>query len=266
LMLLPFVAENLASKTKDFEKVHPELQVIIADLSFVNCLSKDELIRNNAARILNKFSNSNYSSVEICKDFRLNNWASVGSWYFNSSELGLKSYNPEALAYSKIVISSNLSEDLYIDIRNSWIKLVFENPKEYIQVKFLQANQVLTSGDSFRFRLLSAYNFKTYLAGVVFLPFDILISLHLLSPLMTLLIGFCIVLTNLSNFKIGSVIRNPELIFANIFVLFWIALTTIAYIGDNGRYTYLSSFVYYFLLVRGIDKLKNTISHTKFAN
>jgi hypothetical protein len=104
------------------------------------------------------------------------------------------------------------------------------------------------------------------LAGVVFLPFDILISFHLLSPLMTLLIGFYIVLTNLSNFKIGSVIRNPEVIFANIFILFWIALTTIAYIGDNGRYTYLSSFVYYFLLLRGIDRLKNTISHTKFTN
>jgi hypothetical protein len=255
LILSPLCIDRLTYLTTDYKKVHPELQVIISDLASMTCLSSNDELRKNGTNLLNSFSNTIYSNGEICGDFRLNTWQSVGSWSLNSSEIGLEAFNDASSRYSKILISSDMTARKYTEIRNSWLNLLANNPKDYLQVKSIHANQIMISGDTFGLRILNTDSSREYFAGIFFAPFDTVISLHLLSPALTFLIGFIIIILRLSTMTINKLIRTQEVTHSFLFVFCWVLTTSIAYIGDNGRYTYLSSFIFYILLFLGISKV-----------
>jgi hypothetical protein len=142
----------------------------------------------------------------------------------------------------------------YAGIKNSWLNFITKNPKDYLQTKLIQANQIMISGDTFGLRILNANSSKNYVAGLYFIPFDTIISLHLLSPVLTLVIGFIIIL-RLSKITIETLIKTKEIVYSFLFLFCWVLTTSIAYIGDNGRYTYLSSFIFYIFLFLGISKI-----------
>ena len=136
-------------------------------------------------------------------------------------------------------------------------------PKDYLQIKSIQANQLMISGDTFGLRILNAVTFKDYISGLFFIPFDTVISLHLLSPVLTFLFGFIIVILSFSRITINQLIKTREVVFSFLFLSCWMLITTIAYIGDNGRYTYLSSFVFYIFLFLGISRITKFPSEVK---
>lgn len=254
LTVAPLCIENLSYLTTDYKKVHPELQVMISDVSSMTCLSTNNKVRDTGTELLNRFSNTTYSNYDICRDFRLNTWQSVGSWSLNISEIGLEAFIDASSRYSKILISSNMTTKSYTEIRNSWLKIITNNPKEYLQIKSIQASQLMISGDTFGLRLLNANTFKDSVNGLYFIPFDTVISLHFLSPIITLVIGLIIIILSLSKVTIKKLIKTREIVFAFLFVFFWLLTTTVAYIGDNGRYTYLSSFIFYVYLFLGVSR------------
>jgi hypothetical protein len=255
LIILPLGIDKLTYLATGYKEVHPELQVIISDLASMTCLSSNNELRKNGTDLLNSFSNTFYSNGEICGDFQLNTWQSVGSWSLNSSEISLEASQDASSRYSKILISSDMTAREYIEIRNSWLNLIASNPKDYLQVKLIHANQVMISGDTFGLRILNADSSKEYFAGIFFVPFDIVISLHLLSPALTFLIGFIIIILRFSRMTIDKLIRTREVTLSFLFVFCWVLTTSIAYIGDNGRYTYLSSFIFYIFIFSGISKI-----------
>lgn len=262
LIVSPLCIDRVTYSITDYKKVHPELQVIISDLASMTCLSSSNEVRENGTELLNRFSNTVYTNSEICGDFRLNTWQSVGSWSLNPSEIGLEAFNTANTRYSKILISSDMTPRNYAEIRNSWLNFITKNPKDYLQAKLIQANQIMISGDTFGLRVLNADSSRNYLAGLYFIPFDTVISLHLLSPAVTILIGLVIIILWLSKMTINRLIKNREIAYSFVFLFCWIIATSIAYIGDNGRYTYLSSFTFYILLFSGISKI-NTFSVEK---
>ncbi len=261
LVILPLCINKLTYLTTEYKEVHPELQVIISDLASMTCLSSNNELRKRGTDLLNNFSNTFYSNGEICGDFRLNTWQSVGSWSLNSSEIGLGALRDASSRYSKILISSDMTAREYTEIRNSWLNLLANNPKDYLQVKLIHANQIMISGDTFGLRILNADSIKEYFAGIFFIPFDTVISLHLLSPAVTFLIGFIIIILRFSRMTINKLFRTQEVIHSFLFVFFWVLTTSIAYIGDNGRYTYVSSFVFYIFIFSGISRIN--VSPTK---
>jgi len=254
LTALPLCIDKLTYLTIDYKKVHPQLQVIISDLASMTCLSNVDEVRENGTELLNRFSNTVYSTGEICGDFRLNTWQSVGSWSLNPSEIGLEAFSDKSPRYSKILISSDMTARDYAGIKNSWLNFITKNPNDYLQTKLIQANQIMISGDTFGLRILNANSSKSYVAGLYFIPFDTIISLHLLSPLLTLIIGLIIIL-RLSKITIETLIQTKEIVYSFLFLFCWVLITSIAYIGDNGRYTYLSSFIFYIFLFLGISKI-----------
>lgn len=255
LIVSPLYIDKLTYLTNDYKKVHPELQVIISDLASMTCLSSNDEVREKGTELLNRFGYTSYATGEICEDFRLNTWQSVGSWSLNSSEIGLEAFNDASSRYSKILISSDMTTNNYIEIKNSWLNFIAKNPKDYLQIKSIQTNQLMISGDKFGLRIFNAITFKNYVAGLFFIPFDTVISLHLLSPIITLLIGFIIIILKLSKMTIDKLIRTWEIIFSFLFLFCWVLTTSIAYIGDNGRYTYLSSFVFYIFVFLGSSRI-----------
>jgi hypothetical protein len=54
---------------------------------------------------------------------------------------------------------------------------------------------------------------------------------------------------------IDKLIKIWEIVFSFLFLFCWVIFTSIAYIGDNGRYTYLSSFVFYIFLFLGLCRI-----------
>jgi hypothetical protein len=250
LALLPIGVEKLTYTITEYKEVHPELQVIIADLSSMTCLSNDNKIREKGNALLNQISGTKFEVKDICADFRLSNWGSIGSWALSKSELNDINLKIDQQKYSKITISSNLSNTSYLKIRDDWARFILGNPKAYLEAKSIQANQVLLSGDTFGLRIFSANNFKDQLTGFFFLFYDLSISLHLLSPIFTLIIGTLVLVIVFSKLPIYLLLQNRNIIAAYSFVAAWIILTTFAYIGDNGRYTYLSSFIFYFLIFK----------------
>ena len=250
LALLPIGLEKLTYTITEYKEVHPELQVIIADLSTMTCLSNDNKVREKGNVLLNRISGTEFEVQDVCADFRLSNWGSIGSWALSQSELNDINLKIEQQKYSKITISSNLSNTSYLEIREDWVRFILGNPKAYLEAKSIQANQVLLSGDTFGLRISNANNFKDQIAGLFFLLHDVSISLHLLSPIVTLIFGTFVLVIVFSKLPIYLLLRNRNIIAAYMFVGAWIILTTVAYIGDNGRYTYLSSFMFYFLIFK----------------
>lgn len=266
LISSPFSIDKLSYSNANYKKVHPELQVIILDLATMSCTSNNQEIRQGGINILNKFSNTNYTNSQICADWRLSTWQSVGKWEIKPEEVGLNKRSVLAGSVSKISISSNLMNPKYVEIRKSWMKFIAENPDDYLQMKWIQSNQVMLSGDTFGIRHLDSANSNRYVKRLFFLPYDIVISLHLMSPFITLIVGFFILLFKLNKFTIRASISNKYILASFFFVLGWVILTSVAYIGDNGRYTYLSTFVFYILLLCGINNVKTTLNNNEIQN
>jgi hypothetical protein len=255
LTVSPLCIDKLTYLTTDYKRVHPELQVIISDLASMTCFSSTDEVREKGTELLNRFTHTFYSTAEICGDFRLNTWQSVGSWSLNPSEIGLEAFNEASSRQSKILISSDITPNDYTEIKNSWLNFITKNPKDYLQVKSIQASQLLISGDTFGLRIMDAKTFKNYVEGLYFIPFDTAISLHLLSPILTFLIGFIIIILRLSKMTINKLIKAWEIVFSFLFLFCWVLTTSIAYIGDNGRYTYLSSFIFYIFIFLGLCRI-----------
>ena len=189
--------------------------------------------------------------------------AKRGGWSLNLSEIGLEAFNEASSRKSKILISSKMKTDKYNEIQNSWLSFIAKFPKDYLQIKSIQLNQLMISGDTFGLRIIYASTFKEYMSGIFFIPFDTVISLHLLSPALTFLFGIIIVILSLSRVTIYRLISTREIVFSFLFLSCWILATSIAYIGDNGRYTYLSSFIFYIFLFLGISRITNFPSEVK---
>jgi hypothetical protein len=255
LILSPLCIERIMYLTTEYKQVHPQLQVVISDVASMTCLSTSDEVRQNGMELLNKFSDTTYSDNEICEDFRVNTWQSVGGWSLNLSEIGLEAFNEASSRQSKILISSNMKTDKYNEIQNSWLSFIAKFPKDYLQIKSIQLNQLMISGDTFGLRIINSDTFKEFMSGLFFIPFDTVISLHLLSPATTFLLGIIIITLSLSRITIYRLISTREIVFAFLFLSCWILNTTMAYIGDNGRYTYLSSFVFYIFLFLGISRI-----------
>jgi hypothetical protein len=256
LIVLPFSLDRLSYLTNNFNSVHPEFQVVISDLSAMACLSSNQITRERGVFLLNEFDKTSYTNSEICNDYRINTWQGLGRWSVKSSELGSDARLDGNQATSKIPISSDLTDLQVSKIRDAWFNFIFDHPKEYIQVKLIHAVQIGFAGDSWGLRIFTAENFKDQIAGLLFIPFDLLISLHLLSPLMTLLFGTLIICVKLKKFSLVSILKNRDIAFAFLFLTMWLLFSAVAYIGDNGRYTYFSSFIFYILILKGSNELK----------
>lgn len=258
LMISPFVLDKLAYTTAEFNKVHPELQVITLDVAYMSCLSNDDVIRKEGTNLLNFISQSNYSNLDICENFRLNTWQSVGKWSITRQELGTI-YDSNNVSKSKIILATSMSDEKYNQIRNKWIAYVLTNPKDYLQIKIIQFSQILVVGDTFGFRVFKELDQEIQILKLFLLPYDFLISFHLLSPLFTLFFGLMIISIRYRYLNLNFIFFKTNLHIAYLFLTIWTLITTVAYIGDNGRYLYLSTFVFHVLLILSLPKLENEL-------
>jgi hypothetical protein len=254
---LPIIFNLSVYSFTNLKKVHPEMQVMIMDAGSLACLSSYDLSRKNATKFLNDINGNNYSNYEICSNYRLNTWTALGTFKPSLRELNLRSQPETNYTDNRtplIFISTNMSQKKYEQIRNSWVKLLADNYKDYTRIKFLELNQLLLLGDSSQLRVLSIFkhlnsiSLKSLATAIFFIPWDLLIYCHLLAPLLIIFIFSFSIILFMKDRTIKDILCNKKIIFSYSFMITYLIFSTFAYIGDTGRYMYLPSLIFWYYI------------------
>jgi len=250
----PLAFDTLAYVKSDLRNVHPELQVIAMDSGSFSCYSNNRETRLRGIEVLASINNQNLTIDQVCGNYQPNTWQSIAFWKLSERDakgLGLVAANyenPQGL----VAIPTDLDPDTYSKVRSLWIKSILSDPKNYTQIKISQLVQISLAGDSTGLRISKLADdsliFKI-LKAIILTPYDVIESLHLISPLSLLFIGMGYLLNKLRMATVGNVIRRFDLFLLFLFPITWSAATAIAFIGDNGRYIYPSTLLFAFLLI-----------------
>ena len=229
------------------------------DAGTLACYSNDANTRSMGVDLLNHFGSVQRDLSQICADFHPNTWQSVAYWNLSNRDRSGLGLLPLSDNKNKklISISTEMSESKYREIRTLWIKGILGSPKGYLQVKASQFIQVVGAGDSFGFRIDQMNQNSTFLEVIkilILLPYDIAISLHLLAPLTTIILGVVFFLFFYRNERVKNLYRRLDFAMLFAFLMLWSAMTTVAFIGDNGRYVYASSLLFMIFLISYVSK------------
>ena len=248
--ILIFVMLPVASLAVEFaardvvgiHTIHPEQQVISMDLGAAYCWSTNPRTVT-AARDALSLMYLDRNPENVCESFKPINWA-----WFSRKPIIENSSSPTSFSFL-----TEKNETEFQSLRNKWIKVVLNDPSSYIQNKYMFASQVFIAGDSRYIRLLNQGYYSSsprmneidIFVGIFYLPWDLVISLHLLSMQFALLLWLVLVIRQYR----GGYSRNfrQDCLYQISFLL-WLTATVVAYIGDNGRYTYSASLALLFTL------------------
>jgi hypothetical protein len=228
ILIIPVVAEIASSKMLHLKKSYPEQQVMIMDAAASYCYTNNLSTGNKSREILKIFTPKDDFTKNACQSFRADTWLSL-----------TRSVNASSAGYLSDfwIIPAGASEQ-YRHLKEKWIGLVTADPVTYIQNKILFSSKLIIGSDSRGFGFLNAEDQSELLSGIVKFPYEIFISLHLLSILATtlMLLAFSIVRSVRAN--LGYVkVENRTLVLI-LSLNLWTICSAIAYIGSNGRYTY----------------------------
>jgi hypothetical protein len=234
LCFLPYFVENLFIKFNNIDQAFPQQTFMIHDLSSLYCLSSDDSARQDAKNALLLLKNSGTSKeIEfLCLAFKPNSWGySVSGNY--PSNLGLEEPSVPVIEPIKPNDETKLTK-----FQTHWFNTIISNSTDYLQIKLFHFSQVLIGGES----LVVDFNFTDLLSfgsELYNFPWKLMVFLHLFSPFF--LIIFYLIFKNYIKRYVNHSINN--ILF--LIFLFWIAITTIGFISDNGRYTYLPAILIY---------------------
>ena len=235
LIVLPVCVEVSVSNIWSIKPGYAQQAVMIHDLSSTYCLSSTQNTRNVAYNALSKLSNNPESLKYLCNFYKPNTWQSTSTK--NLSDPIIADFEPPI---SPIQPKDDYN---YNNLQSSWIKLIILDPKTYIQNHLFFLTQVLFGGDStsvdFResFKLVTQEfglrNLVDFFGTIYDIPWKLTVMSYLLTPITIFaLVIFCY----WKKFRRDGITHLFEL---NLTFLIWIGLTTIGFVSDNGRYTYL---------------------------
>lgn len=235
LIALPVCVEVSVSNIWSIKPGYAQQAVMIHDLSSTYCLSSTQNTRNVAYSALSKLSNNPESLKYLCNFYKPNTWQSTSTK--NLSDPIIADFEPPI---SPIQPGDDYN---YNNLQSSWIKLIILDPKTYIQNHLFFLTQVLFGGDStsvgFResFTLVTqefgTKNLVDFFSTIYDIPWKLTVMSYLLTPITIFaLVIFCY----WKKFRRDGITHFLEL---NLTFLIWIGLTTIGFVSDNGRYTYL---------------------------
>lgn len=236
--------ELAARKVVQLHTIYPEQQVISMDLGAAYCWStntKTVLAAREALSLMYLDQNPG----NVCESFKPINWI-----WFSRKPIIENDNSPTTFSF---LTEKNSDQSDYLTLRSRWLNLIFDDPSSYIQNKYMLGSQVFIAGDSRYVRVLnsgyysasSRQNTFDLLVGIFLLPWDLVISLHLLSMQFAMFVWLVMVIRQYK--RHNSRHFTMDCIYISSFFI-WLVATVIAYIGDNGRYTYSASLALMFTI------------------
>jgi hypothetical protein len=241
IVSIPSFIESGIVRALEIKPGYPQQTVMIHDLVSTFCLSPISETRKLAYTGISQLAIDESSLDKLCYYYKPNTWQSSITAYPTDQ------FFPINLPLLKIVDPGD--NELYKKIELSWIKLILNDPKSYIQNHLIFFGQVILGGESYQFRsnaissdLESYQSLKQFYKVVGDLydsPWIFIAQMHFLSPLITML--FILFLYSRRSTTIYW--RSITPLVLTFFV--WVALTTLGFVSDNGRYTYLPTLLIY---------------------
>lgn len=243
----------MIQKYFDILPAFPQQTVMIHDLTSTYCLSPIESSRNLADKTLAILYSDNNASSRLCNFYKPNTWQSVIRTWHSTNDIK-DNVEKEQNEIHPIMILEPGDDVRYKQLQSGWIDLLISNPKSYIQNHLIFFTQIILSGESPTFllkykflefqKLPSINNLSLVLLELYEFPVKLLIQLYFFSPFFTIFI-FTLLAIN----KPSIILSKSILTLFSVFI-FWIGVTTIGYISDNGRYTYLPILILYAGIIR----------------
>lgn len=232
IVAAPSVIEISTRANTGLQHSFPQQTVMIHDLAATLCLSPIEATRVNAYGALVKLESYQGSIQYLCNSFKLNTWQSSVTSPSNNDPFGLNPIPP-------LKTIQPTDEAGYKILEKDWLKTILSDPKTYAQNHMYFLIQVLISGESQEFKFLGKLPELTKNKSIksvielYHIPWKLIINMHLISPLTIYFLLF-----------VFYIRKNSLFLNSRSFVLFlvlslWITITTLGFISDNGRYTYL---------------------------
>jgi hypothetical protein len=241
IVSIPSFIESGIVRDLEIKPGYPQQTVMIHDLVSTFCLSPISETRKLAYAGISQLAMDESSLDKLCYYYKPNTWQSSITAYPTDQ------FFPINLPLLKIVDPGD--NELYKKIELSWIKLIVGDPKSYIQNHLIFFGQVILGGESYQFRSntissdldknRSLKQFYIVVGDLYALPWTFIAQIHFLSPLITILF----VLVLYSRRSNTSYQRSMTPFVLTFFV--WVALTTLGFVSDNGRYTYLPTLLIY---------------------
>jgi hypothetical protein len=228
IVVSPFALEFLATKSLKLNKSFPEQQVMLMDAAATYCYTTNTATGMRAEKALMIFtSDPNYSKF-VCQKYRPDTWLSITQGVNSSSEGSEADFN---------LIRAGDTRN-YETLKSTWLNFIISDPVSYLQNKILFASKIFIGSDSRSISIFSAKTKSTKTLAIYRIPYDIAITLHAYSLLALMTILFLIPINGyLQKRKNGLTIDRVTVNLLTA-VFLWTALSAIAYIGSNGRYTY----------------------------
>lgn len=228
IAVAPVALEFLAAKTLRLNESFPQQQVMLMDTAATYCYTTNTATGLKAEKALMLFtSDPNYPKF-ACQMYRPNTWLSLTK-ALNTSSKGLE-------VDLNLIRTGDLKN--YETLKSTWLNFIISDPVTYLQNKTLFASKLFIGSDSRNISIFSAKTTSTKVLAIYRIPYDIAITLHIYS-----LLAFTTILLLLPIKKYLQKRKNGLIIDRVTFnlltaVFIWTALSAIAYIGSNGRYTY----------------------------
>jgi hypothetical protein len=228
ISLLPIALDIAASKSLRLEKSYPAQQVLLMDAAATFCYTTNSETGEKAKNILTFFSNNERFSEIVCNVFRPDTWVSLKSAERMPSlkdEIKFRLIAPgEGRKFERLV--------------HEWRILVLTDPISYFQNKIIFAGKLLIGSDTRGLSFLSQDSTQNRILAMYRIPYELAISLHLYSIAASLIYLFLIPIQKFRRNMEDGLKLDRISIYLIFSQLLWLWLSSIAYIGSNGRYTY----------------------------
>jgi hypothetical protein len=240
ITIFPFVIENTAKRISGLKSGFPQQTVMIHDLATTLCMSPITSSRINAYETLEQFESYKGSVKYLCNSWKPNTWQSSVTTQDFTDPMRVSLLPP-----IEVIQENDYSN--YEVLRKGWIKTIVSDPKTYIQNHIYFFVQVLIGGESQKIELLTAFSaffqensslrFLNLFYGVFDFGWQLMVALHFLSPILVYLFFFYFYFK-----KIEGYVSKTSQAFLLTLTL-WTTITTIGFVSDNGRYTYLPALI-----------------------
>ena len=247
LVVTPILIEQSAAKALGLKESYPQQQVMIMDAAASYCFTNNYETSLRAREILQLFTNDQSFSNRACQFYRTDTWLSLTNGGTASSQ-DLK---------SDFWLIPAGDDARYSKLQNSWFELVIKDPISYLQNKSVFFTKLVIASDSRSLSLSGAATIQENISGVLRAPYEILIGFHFFSVVVTTMLFLCGPVWKLLKRKTNELILEKFTLSVLSSIFLWTLLSSIAYIGSNGRYTYTITIIGLVLSVSCRPKLIN---------
>lgn len=228
---LPLAAEISITRSLKLVESYPEQQVMIMDVAASYCYTNNLSTGIRAMSAIQLFSSNSDYSKSACQLYRPDTWLSLTK-AGNVSASGIE---------SDFWIIRAGDSDKYEKVKSIWIEMILRDPVTYLQNKIIFGGKLIIGSDSRNITFLNEQSTKLKLLALYKLPYELAITFHLFSILGAMGILLIGPFSRLFRRESRDLVVGSETLLLLLSLITWLSLSSIAYIGSNGRYTYTIS-------------------------